>query len=404
MENTKAYKFIDALFFVFTIFAILSYTELPLHASIVKPIVQLLFILLTVKSVDIRNYIWVSPLILVMIVWPLVAILLNIYNYNTTQVLLYTAAFLLMLVFIVCVSNVYKARVTSVINIWFYALNLSFLVLFILYRGISLNLGYLLHAIITNDRYGSDKLIQRYSMGFTNINTFALFATILLLCAFYKIVHHKKTLLSLIDVVIGTVFILNSESRSPLFVILMLTIIYLILSIKNKGIRLALSSIIIILLLGYSIIFIYLMIRGNKLSETYNAIDSFSTFRLSFGSQAIGLLSQYGNVMFGLGPMSTTYITNNIFGKSVTLDVSFEYYIFTLGIIGTILIYAFLGWLFSKLVSIKKDHKFAIIIMAFYFIYSLFENILFIPNSTASIFCLSLIFTYLATAIDHKQR
>lgn len=397
MKSTKNYRLIDALFFIFTIFAILGYTELPLKANIVKPIVQLLFIFLTIKDVNIREYMWISPLLAVIIVWPLVAIILNIYNYNVTQIFLYIAVFLLMIVFVICISDFYKERVTSVINIWFYALNVSFLVLYILYKGISLNLGYLLNAIITNDRYGSDKLVQRYSMGFTNINTFALFAAILLLCAAYQIMHHKMILISLIDIVVGVVFILNSESRAPLLVILMLIIIYLVLSIKSKGIRLSLSCMLIILLLGYSITFIYLMISDNKLSAAYSVIDSFSTFRLSFGSQAVEILFQSGNVMLGLGPMSTAYITNNIFGKTMTLDVSFEYYIFTLGISGLILIYTFFGWLFSKVINIKKDHKYVITIMSFYFLYSLFENILFIPNSTASIFCLSLIFTYLST-------
>lgn len=403
MKNTKNYRFVDALFFFFAIFAILGYTELPLKANIVKPVLQLLFILLTIKNVNFRDYMWLSPLLIVVVLWPLVAILLNIYSYDTTQILLYIAVFFFTLIFIICVSNFFKGRIANIINLWFYALNLSFLVLYILYKGISLNLGYLMHSIITNDRYGANKLVQRYSMGFTNINTFALFATILLLCAAYEIMHHRMILLSSIDVVVGIIFILNSESRSPLLVLLMLVAIYAVLSVKHKGIRLSLSHLIIILILGYSVIFIYLMISDNQLSKAYNAIDSFSTFRLSFGSQAVEFLRQSGNVMFGLGPMSTTYITNNIFGRLMTLDVSFEYYIFTLGIFGLMIIYGFFGWLFSKIINIKEDHRFVIIITSFYFIYSLFENILFIPNSTASIFCLSLIFTYLIAAIENDQ-
>lgn len=127
MKNTKNYRFVDALFFFFAIFAILGYTELPLKANIVKPVLQLLFIFLTIKNVNFRDYMWLSPLLIVVVLWPLAAILLNIYSHDTTQILLYIAVFFFTLIFIICVSNFFKGRIANIINLWFYALNLSFM-------------------------------------------------------------------------------------------------------------------------------------------------------------------------------------------------------------------------------------------------------------------------------------
>jgi len=157
-----------------------------------------------------------------------------------------------------------------------------------------------------------------------------------------------------------------------------------------------------LLIFSYSVVFVYLMLSANKISYLYNTIDSFSSFRLSFGSEAIDTLSRYGSLMFGIGPMSTTYITDNIFGKSITLDGSFQYYIFSMGVLGMLAMYFYFTYLYLKISKIKIDRKYAIIIMTFYFAYSLFENILFIPNSTASIFCLSLIFTYLIMPVARR--
>lgn len=402
MKIDKGYSLENILLFIFAIFAILGYTELPLKANIVKPLVQLMFILITIKNINFRNYTWLIPLLLIIVIWPLLAIIFGIYNYSVFQTLAYIAVFLLMLLFVISISSTYKDNVKDIITVWYYALNVSFLILFLLYKGISLNLTYLLHATFSNDRYGSNKLIQRYAMGFTNINTFALFASILLLCAFYQLLHNKNIILSLIDTAVGIIFILNSESRSPIVVISFLALIYIILSIKNKGIRFTLVSVMSLLIFSYSVVFVYLMLSANKISYLYNTIDSFSSFRLSFGSEAIDTLSRYGSLMFGIGPMSTTYITDNIFGKSITLDGSFQYYIFSMGVLGMLAMYFYFTYLYLKISKIKIDRKYAIIIMTFYFAYSLFENIFFIPNSTASIFCLSLIFTYLTMPVARR--
>lgn len=402
MKIDKEYSLENVLLFIFAIFAILGYTELPLKANIVKPLVQLMFILITIKNINFRNYTWLIPLLLIMVIWPLLAIIFGIYNYSVFQTLAYIAMFLLMLLFVISISSTYKDNVKDIITVWYYALNVSFLILFLLYKGISLNLTYLLHSTFSNDRYGSNKLIQRYAMGFTNVNTFALFASILLLCAFYQLLHNKNIILSLIDTAVGIIFILNSESRSPIVVISFLVLIYIILSIKNKGIRFTLVSVISLLIFSYSVVFVYLMLSANKISYLYNTIDSFSSFRLSFGSEAIDTLSRYGSLMFGIGPMSTTYITDNIFGKSIALDGSFQYYIFSMGVLGMLAMYFNFTYLYLKISKIKIDRKYAIIIMTFYFAYSLFENILFIPNSTASIFCLSLIFTYLTIPVARR--
>lgn len=298
-----------------------------------------------------------------------------------------------MLLFVVSISSTYKNSINNIVNIWYYALNLSFLILFLLYKNISLNLMYLLHVIFSNDRYGSDKLVQRYAMGFTNINTFSLFASILLVCTLYQLIHHKNLILSSIDIVASIIFILNAESRASLVVILFLILVYIVISIKNKGVRSVLGIATVAILLCYSVTYVYLMLSANRISYLYNIIDSLSSFRLSSASQALDTLSRYGNLMLGVGPMSTTYITDNIFYKSLALDGSLQYYIFTVGIVGMVFIYSYFGYIFFKI--LKVGQKYAIIVITFYFVYSLFENILFIPNSTASIFCLSLIFTYL---------
>ena len=79
--------------------------------------------------------------------------------------------YLFYLILVICLSNVYENRLGTFIFVWQVSLTLVFLSLLVIYRGLSLNLSYLLKATLTNQRYGLFLAEQRYGMGFLNVNT-----------------------------------------------------------------------------------------------------------------------------------------------------------------------------------------------------------------------------------------
>ena len=223
-QMKKEHHFYTAAINTFMIFFIfctaLSYTEHPMGTTNGKFLVGFLIITCTIFFVDFSKYKWVIPLVAISVLYPLILMVFGIYNFNMLQSIEYLALYVFYLLLVICLSSFYENKVSTFIFIWQVSLTLVLSMLFVFYRGLSFNLSDLLKATITNQRYGTFLTNQRYGMGFLNVNTLALFSMLLILCSCYSLIKKRSRLLSIFDLVFATVLILNTESRTPIVLIL----------------------------------------------------------------------------------------------------------------------------------------------------------------------------------------
>lgn len=401
-EKTKLLiKLVNILLSCFIISTTLNYTEYSLGTNLVKTIIGFLIILVTIGTINFKRYKWITWLIGVEFILPLCLMLFGVYNYNMAQSFKYLFFFSFYLLLVICLSSVYKDKIDIFLFIWQISLSLVLFFLFLVYRGLSFNLMYLLTATLSGQRYGQFLLTQRYGMGFSNVNTLALFSTLLMFCSFYFLYKGKNKLFSLINILCSTIFVLNAESRTPIVLMIVLFTSVVVCRIRNDNIRFITQTIVLILEILFSVLFSNLFIAGNTTSLLYQKINEISSYRLSFGTSAMGILKGSGSLLLGIGPLNSTYITEDIFGRLLTLDNSLEYFVFTLGIIGTILVYIYLFYLFFCIN--RSRSKLGFVSTTFYFAYSIFENIIFLPNSPVSVLILTIIFILMRNYTEQQQ-
>lgn len=404
-EKKKHFSLFDFFIFFFLFFSVLGYSSIGKGLSVIKTVIQVLLITLEVRKIDFKKYVFIWPLIFSSVLFPLVFIITGIYRLYIYQNILFCFYMVFNLIFIVCVSNRYKNKVLKLVKIIYIALNTSLIVLLLVFRNLSFNIPYLISAMITNQRYGNDMLLHRYGMGFNNVNTLALFSSLLIMISLYYIVHDKHVVLCFCDILFSLLCIVNAESRTPFFVLFVILVYFIVLNIKIPEVRRFCESIIYLALLSMSCAFIYYLVSNSGSTSFESYIDNLSSYRLSFGINAMTILKNSGSLLFGVGPLSTKFITLKVFGNNFTLDNSFEHYLFTLGWLGFAFVYGFFIWIFVKIHKQGKlnDAHYVLILLMYYFTYSLFENIMFIPNSTVSNICLFIIIAYVANLkLDRK--
>ena len=286
--------FIDYMLGSLIVFTILSYTENPVGSSILKFIPGFIIILSTIGKIDFNAYKWVGWLFLIVGVMPLILIILGVYNYDTGQSIAYIFLFSYYLVLIICLAEFYSNKLVSFITIWQVSITLVLAGLFVIYRGINLNLSYLLSLTISNQRYGQSLLVQRYGMGFRNVNALAMVSMLLIFCSVFNLIKSRLKALSIIDIAASIIFILNAESRTPFVLMFVLLICYLISRVKNNARRIFVENLVFIFEVIIAICFTFIFVNDSQ-SSFYNAIDEISSYRLSFGASAFILLKNIGN-------------------------------------------------------------------------------------------------------------
>lgn len=386
------------LTFIFIVFSISSYTEYGSEMKILKNICQILIIIIALFKVKLKKFKWTIPIILVLIVYPLILITFGIYKFYPLQVLMYLGMVLINILFYIVLSDFYFDKFDTFIYIWQLSSLVTLLVLLIIYRGISLNIPYMLKAVITNERYGSSLIVQRYGMGFNNVNQLALFSSILMVCSIYFIYKKKRIIFSIVCSILSFIFICNSESRAPFVALGLSIIVLIIINMKSIKLKKILLNTIYLSILLFSIYFAYYAFNGATLSSTYQNLNNISSMRLYFSSQALSFARSIGTKWFGVGPMSTSFVTHEVFGSTLTLDNSLGYCLFSYGIVGTIIIVMILVYFIRSIYSNNNVNYFII-----YFItYAIFENALFIPNSLLSCFGCVIIFILMRIKNEKK--
>ena len=386
-------RMVGFLLFIYVLSLVLSYTELSSGTNIFKFIFSILIVAIELAHIDLRKYIWTWPLLISLVVLPLFLSVVGIYSTSMKQVIIFIFYYVLTLLLWISLANCYFNDIGGFINVWFFSINVSMLLLFIVFRGISLNISYFVNAMISNQRYGSDLLVQRYGMGFVNVNTFGLFSSILIVCAFYQLINKRFVVLSIVDILAGVLFIFNAESRTPVFALGMMFIVWGIQHIRLVSVRKTMNVITVLVGSIFSLCFIGLLFIGSS-NRLFGIIDSITSFRLSFGNLAVNNIREnLGSLFFGIGPMSTNYVTEQLFGGSISLDNSIEYFLFSVGIIGLIIIISFFIWLVFQVC--KPNYQQVLFVrglICYLVVYSFFENCIFIPGSPMSLFCVVVIF------------
>lgn len=398
-DNDSSIKagIIYLLFSLFIMASVASYTQLGDSMKIFKSVFEILIIFITITNLKLKKFKWVEPLILIFIIYPLILLGLNIYNLYPFQVVIYVGMLMLNLIFYVCVAEYYHNKLDDFIKVWQNALFSILVILLVIYRGISLNVSYMLHATITNNRYGGDLLFQRYSMGFTNVNQLALFSSLLFISSIYFLFKKKRICFSSICLVLSFIFICNSESRSP-FVAIGITIIFMFFSrIKIKPVRNFFKWMLLFFIIIFSIFFALCVTKGIS-SMIYQELNSISSMRLYFSTKALDFVRSVGSIWFGVGPMSTSFVTTEIFGNNLTLDSSIGYNLFSFGIVGTIIIFTYIFLLLLK--EFNNNEQYLVI---YFIVYAMFENSIFIPSSLLSCFGCIILFIFMRMRNDSGQ-
>lgn len=301
--------------------------------------------------------------------------------------------FLLFLISIICVSECYKNNISDLFHLFYITIIISLLLLFIFFRGISVNIFELLESVVSNHRYGGNISTARVSMGFQNVNQLGLFAAILIVFAIYFLINRKHIIFNLGVLVLSLILLLNSGSRTPIFALCAFVGIYCVYELNSVTLKAFFKASIILIFLFSYLLFIYLIYFSNADPSFFQLIDELSSFRISFSQEALELTSKLGNSMTGIGIMSSSYIQNTYTGDNFAIDSSIAYYLLTIGWIGS------LGLNYSVAYLTYKINKLSYPILSsmfgFYISYAFFENVLFTPNSGLGIIVLSITFTYL---------
>lgn len=388
-NNVKNYV-VSFLVMLFIICSVASYTQIGSTMKIIKNIIQVLIILVTISDMRLRKYRWIYPLLLIFIIYPLLLVCFGIYNLYPFQVILYVGTLLFNIIFYMGLTEHFFNRFNNFIALWQNSLFIVLMLLLIIYRGISLNIPYMLRSVITNDRYGSDLLVQRYGMGFNNVNQLALFASLLFICSLYFMQKRQRMVFSGINLILSFILICNSESRAPFVAIGVALLMMIASNINSKFLSTLLKNCILFCLIFFGIFFCYYSFKGSELSSIYYKLNTISSMRLYFSSEALSLVELSGTKWFGIGPISTSFVTNKVFGNILTLDSSLGYSLFAFGIIGTVVIFSIIIYMILK--NYKNESIFLVI---FFVTYSMFENAIFIPNSLLSCFGCVILFIFM---------
>lgn len=392
-QNRTWFKLISGVFVIFIISgSIFSYTSYSLFGQVTRLAGQFGIILFYVWRVDFAKYSFLLPILITFVLYPLFLCSIGIYS-NLSQVLAYVTFFLLFLISIICVSECYKNNISDLFHLFYITIIISLLLLFIFFRGISVNIFELLESVVSNHRYGGNISTARVSMGFQNVNQLGLFAAILIVFAIYFLINRKHIIFNLGVLVLSLILLLNSGSRTPIFALCAFVGIYCVYELNSVTLKAFFKASIILIFLFSYLLFIYLIYFSNADPSFFQLIDELSSFRISFSQEALELTSKLGNSMTGIGIMSSSYIQNTYTGDNFAIDSSIAYYLLTIGWIGS------LGLNYSVAYLTYKINKLSYPILSsmfgFYISYAFFENVLFTPNSGLGIIVLSITFTYL---------
>lgn len=400
LENISKYRLItlNILTFALIFSFVLGYTELSSGQSMIKIVLQFMIISLTIFKVNFKNYSWSFWIIGIVVILPLFLLIIGEYSLSPERLLLFVIFYLFNYIFTICIADFYQNHLDMYVTIWQIAIASVLTFLFIIYRGINFSVLQHFNAMVSNDRYGNIGL-QRAAMGFINVNELGMFSAVLIICCIYQIGKRKFYLFSTLLILLSIVLVFNSESRTPVIAVLFSIVLIGILKVKSKLLRRTMEIFGSLIFLTFTSYFLYLLVKGDMLSDSFQKFDELSSYRLTYGVQALNIVKHLGSPWLGLGPMQSSYINGNLI--SGNLDNSFEYYIFTLGYIGTILIYMVVMWMVIRLMKYKKTTSF--LFFGFYIIYSYFEHAIFSPNSALSFFCLTIIFIFIKGTYNNEK-
>lgn len=147
----------------------------------------------------------------------------------------------------------------------------------------------------------------------------------------------------------------------------------------------------------FSIFFALCVTKGIS-SMIYQELNSISSMRLYFSTKALDFVRSVGSIWFGVGPMSTSFVTTEIFGNNLTLDSSIGYNLFSFGIVGTIIIFTYIFLLLLK--EFNNNEQYLVI---YFIVYAMFENSIFIPSSLLSCFGCIILFIFMRMRNDSGQ-
>ncbi|MCB5827278.1 hypothetical protein LIQ99_10195 [Weissella cibaria] len=380
--------------------ATLNYTSYSLIGQMIQVMAQLAIVLLACWWVDLKKYTWILYLMFFTTFLPLLGVAFGLYQQAPRQVLIYISYFSFSLIYMVVLAENFYSNIDKYVTIWQMVILVILIILLVINRDITLNIGTLIQALIEDER----DINSRVAMGFNNVNQLGSFSGMLMILSLYQVCKKKYLIISIVSVFFSFVLIMNSGSRTPLLCLTLAALVATFAKLRKtwfgKIIGIATAIVMTIIVGG----FLYLVFWGNVDSNLYQAVDEFTSYRVSLCASAMTILSQLANYIFGIGPMSSTNIRGVLDAasrQSVVIDNSIIYYVFSNGIVGAFGVVSFFIYLIKKMNQSGK--VMALVVVAYFGMYTMFENSYFAPNSAISILGASLMFMFVRLTFSSRK-
>ncbi|WP_424684908.1 O-antigen ligase family protein [Enterococcus sp.] len=308
-------------------------------------------------------------------VYPLVLIILGIYDVGKPNIIVNSLYYLLTLICCFFIAKFYEQFNKKLFFKDFAVIGIVFLsIALIIYRDITIDIGSLVYSLIANSR--SD----RSYLGFSNPNQVSILVSVVFLTMIVSNLGNKtKALTSFFCVII----LMNTGSRTPwisLFIAVVATLLVTFFKRKSIGFKGTLAKILIIDCIVVVLIFLVYNLTNSTL-ETYYALDKLSTNRLSRQLATINWLESNETLIFGVGMFNPSFFNSQSSFFGLHTDSYYTFILATMGLIGLL---ANILLVFKMLYKMS-ERKYSLMLLFFCISYSFFEATLIFPTSLLTI-------------------
>ncbi|MCS8602757.1 O-antigen ligase family protein [Lactiplantibacillus pentosus] len=313
-------------------------------------------------------------------VYPIIMILLNIYDKGQENIIINSLYYILTMVSCFFIANFYKSISRKEFFKDFGLVGFLFLAIgTLIFRDISLNIPTLINNMLSNVR------TDRSYLGFTNPNQVAILAALVIMTIFLSGLNKTSKIFILI---FSSIVLVNTGSRAPLVSFLLAALIIFFIQVLRKKVSTfngILLKMLVIDILVCGFVYIIYNLIGTTVNSYY-ALDTFSTNRISRQVATISWLFGTSNLVFGLGMFNTSFFYSQPDFLFLHTDSYYTYIITTMGLIGLLLTLILIALAIRKAFAVES--RTLLYIILFCVIYSFFEATLFFPTSILTVLLL----------------
>lgn len=354
----------------------------------ISPIAIILLSLLSKRKIVISKseMIVLFLFVLIFFIYPITLMLLNIYEIGKQNIIVNSLYYVITIVSCFFIASYYKSTNKQDFFKDFGLVGCIFLIVgLLMFRDISFSISGLLNNLIANERG------ERSYLGFTNPNQVAILTSLVIHSIIISQLNKK---IKMIVVLLCSVILINTGSRTPLVSIVFAGIVILLFSFFNKkttSLSKVMPKVLVIDLIILIVISLIYSLNDASI-DLYYKLDILSTNRISRQVATITWLNATNVLPFGLGMFNPSFFNSQPNFLFLHTDSYYTYIIATMGIVGllgNLILICYMGY-----VMLKNKSSLLVYILSFCVCYGFFEATLFFPTSVLTILLLISFFLY----------